>query len=98
MKQEAGHREGIEAISFAPSDLKFATASKDSTIKARDPAMHPSTDGHKLAHLCASPWCAQLQLHCRAPAMHMQVPEWYSPTQDDVNRVSAAGMREESRL
>jgi WD40 repeat protein len=37
VKQEAGHREGIEAISFAPSDLKFATASKDSTVKARDP-------------------------------------------------------------
>lgn len=59
VKQEAGHREGIEAISFAPSDLKFATASKDSTVKVRDPAMHQSTDGHKLAHLCASPWCAQ---------------------------------------
>ncbi len=35
VKQEAGHREGVCAITFAHSDLKFATASKDSTIKVR---------------------------------------------------------------
>ena len=53
VKQEVGHREGIEAITFAPSDLKFATASKDSTVKARDP---PCTSGLLtifMLHLCA---------------------------------------------
>lgn len=35
MQDFQAHRESVRSVSFAPSDLKFATASTDSTLKVR---------------------------------------------------------------
>ena len=34
MQAEPAHKEAVRGIAFSPSDLKFATCSDDSTIKA----------------------------------------------------------------
>lgn len=36
VKSEVAHREAVRALAFAPSDLKYATASDDSTIRVWD--------------------------------------------------------------
>ena len=35
LKDERAHQEGACAVTLAPSDLKFATCSNDSTVKER---------------------------------------------------------------
>ncbi|KAL3135617.1 hypothetical protein ABBQ38_006098 [Trebouxia sp. C0009 RCD-2024] len=41
VKAEAAHKEAVRGIAFSPSDLKFATCSDDSTIKASLLSLHP---------------------------------------------------------
>jgi polyadenylation factor subunit 2 len=39
VKSGVAHREAVRALAFAPSDLKYATASDDSTVRVRSAAL-----------------------------------------------------------
>ena len=62
MQAFPAHRESVRGVCMAPSDLKFATASDDSTVKA----CRPRLDSH------APCWCASMSL--REPFLLNSIP------------------------
>ena len=77
LKDEAAHQDAVCGVTVAPSDAKFATCSKDGTLKVPEALLQPCieacmalVDGHLLVWIFAC-WLAGVGLcHLRGGACH----------------------------